>query len=172
MGLEIVVVHTGPELEQVRALLREYAALVARRAPGCFEDFEEEEKALPGAYGPPRGVLLLARVGGKPAGCVALRPRGQEVAEMRRLFVRPAFRGQGVGRALVETLLERARTLGYRRMVLETLPFMEAARALYRRLGFREVGQKQVCPDSPEIVMERELEGSAFREPPEAPSSG
>jgi putative acetyltransferase len=131
-----------PAISDVRKLFREYSLM-----PGvvqCLDDFERELASLPGAYAPPGGRLLLAVEDGSESaenaiGCVALRRLEPDVCEMKRLYVRPTFRGQNAGRALVEGLITEARSIGYHRMVLDTLPSMEAAHKLYRTLGFREI---------------------------------
>ncbi len=108
-----------------------------------FQDFDEEVATLPGDYAPPRGALLLAWVDGSPAGCCALRPLDTSdypnAAEMKRLYVRKAFRGFGLGRHLAEAALDAARQAGYASVLLDTLDDMEAARALYAELGFEEI---------------------------------
>jgi putative acetyltransferase len=126
------------DIDEVRELLREYAA--ALDFPLDFQGFDDELAGLPGAYAGPRGALLMARdTDGRAAGCVALRPLDGKVCEMKRLYVRPTFRGTGLGRRLAESIVNEARRLGYERMRLDTVPGMEAAQELYRRLGFREI---------------------------------
>jgi len=125
------------DVPEVRALLREYAEWVG--IPLDFQDFDREVAELPGAYAPPRGSLLVARAGATIAGCVALRPLDGETCEMKRLFVRAAARGLGIGERLAVAAIDEARRLGYRRMRLDTLPTMGAAQTLYARLGFRDI---------------------------------
>ncbi len=122
--------------EHVRRLLLEYAASLGFGT--CFDGFDAELEALPGAYGPPQGAMLLARTGGRPVGTVGLRPHAVDVCEMKRLYVCPDQRGKGAGRALALAILAEARRLGYRRMVLDTLETLTPAIALYRSLGFAE----------------------------------
>lgn len=136
---EIVAALTAEQIEQIRDLVREYhAALPQQYRPRLFE---AELAALPGAYAPPKGVLLLAMVAGQPVGCVGLRPFPLEGAcEMKRLYVRPTFRGAEVGKFLVQWVVQQACARGYSRLRLDTHPpTMAAAVAMYRKLGFREV---------------------------------
>lgn len=109
----------------------------------CFQNFEAELQTLPGDYAAPRGTLLLARVDGNVAGCCAMRPLDTvdyaNACEMKRLFIRPAYRGLGLGRRLAEAIMDSARMTGYDCILLDTLDNMEAARALYVELGFEEV---------------------------------
>lgn len=128
-------------LEAARALFREYADSLGIDL--SFQDFEHELLNLPGDYAPPRGALLLASIDGAIAGCCALRPLDNadypNAAEMKRLYVRKAFRGFGLGRQLAERALDAARQAGYASVLLDTLSDMEAARALYEELGFEEI---------------------------------
>ncbi len=128
-------------IDAARAIFREYADSLGIDL--CFQDFERELQELPGEYLPPRGALLLASVGGVIAGCCALRPLDAvdypNAAEMKRLYVRKAFRGFGLGRQLAEATLDAARQGGYACVLLDTLSDMEAARALYDDLGFQEI---------------------------------
>ena len=149
----VVPALSGDPLSKARELFREYG-----RLPGvtpCVQDFDAEIAALPGKYAPPRGCLLLAlpesaESSGNAIGCGALRPWGEDACEMKRVFVRPAFRGSGAGRALVNELIVQARTIGYRNILLDTLPWMREAHALYRAIGFREIPsyQKNPVPDA------------------------
>ena len=136
-GLKISLAEGAKEVDEVRRLFEEYARALDLD-PGA-EGLTGESAGLPGDYAPPRGRLLLARVGSQAAGCVALQAQQGGAAELRRLFVRPAFRHAGLGRRLVEEALEGARALGYARVRLDTRPVMREAIALYRALGFQEV---------------------------------
>lgn len=137
-GSEVIVrdPSSAADFAAVRALFLEY-----REGLGvdlCFQGFDEELATLPGAYAPPRGRLWLADRDGIAAGCVGLRPLADHVCEMKRLYVRPALRGHGLGKRLATTVIDAAKALGYRTMYLDTLATMTGAIALYRALGFRE----------------------------------
>lgn len=129
------------EMAAVQAIFREYADSLG--VDLAFQDFEAELAGLPGDYAPPRGHLLLAQVDGSIAGCCALRPLDAadypNASEMKRLYVRKAFRGFGLGRQLAEATLDAARQAGYACVLLDTLDGMESARALYADLGFEEI---------------------------------
>ena len=133
--------HDAQDIDALRALFREYAHNLG--VDLCFQHFDQELAQLPGEYAPPRGALLLARVDGELAGCCALRPLDAadypNAAEMKRLYVRKAFRGFGLGRQLAEAMLDAARQAGYASVLLDTLDDMEAARALYEELGFEAI---------------------------------
>jgi putative acetyltransferase len=129
------------ELKATSEIFREYAVNLGFDL--CFQDFESEIAHLPGDYAAPRGALLVAKVDGEIAGCCALRPLDSSdyvnTAEMKRLYVRPAFRGLGLGLQLAEAILDEARIEGYDSVLLDTLDDMEIARAMYEELGFKEI---------------------------------
>lgn len=137
----MIVPQSSAELELTREVFEEYAASIEVNLD--FQDFTNELRNLPGEYVAPRGALLLALVDGQVAGCCALRPLDDvdyaNASEMKRLFVRPAFRGFGLGLQLADAILNAARQAGYACVLLDTLDAMEAARALYADLGFEEV---------------------------------
>lgn len=137
-----LVPPAGPEdLDELRGIFREYAQSLG--VDLCFQQFDRELAELPGEYAAPRGALLMARVDGELAGCCALRPLDTadypNAAEMKRLYVRKAFRGFGLGRQLAEAMLDAARQSGYASVLLDTLDDMESARALYEDLGFEAI---------------------------------
>jgi putative acetyltransferase len=139
--IELAAASREADLLVVRELINEYARSL--RVDLCFQDLDAELASMPGHYGEPHGALRLARVGGSPAGCCAMRPLDNvdhaNACEMKRLYVRPAFRGLGIGRMLAESVIEAARVAGYRCILLDTLSDMETARAMYQDLGFFEV---------------------------------
>jgi ribosomal protein S18 acetylase RimI-like enzyme len=152
-GMQLVQVdRPGKHLEEVRALLGEYWTSFGFTP--CFQGFDAELRALPGAYGPPRGALLLA-----PAeGCVALRALDGRRGEMKRLYVRPQARGKGLGRALALAAVARARELGFERLLLDTVPGrMDEAIALYRSMGFRDTAPYAENPTPGALCLELSL---------------
>ncbi len=153
--MQILPAATPADIAQARALFLEYAA--ESKLDLCFQGFEEELATLPGKYAPPGGRLLLASEGDITAGCGALRELSEGVCEMKRLFVRPAFRKQGVGRMLAERLIEEARRNGYGSMRLDTLASMRAARALYELLGFRRIPAYYANPLAEVVYLELAL---------------
>lgn len=130
-------VTEGDMLEEVRQLFIEYAQSL--RVDLAFQDFKTELKTLPGKYGPPDGVLLLASVDGKGAGCVALRKISNDICEMKRLYVRDAYRGLGIGKRLIDRIIDEARKMNYAYMRLDTLETMKKAQSLYLSLGFYDI---------------------------------
>lgn len=153
--LRIIDGDTESHLAVIRELFREYADSI--EIDLCFQGFAEELAGLPGKYAPPAGRLLLALAGDEVAGCVALRPLTEGICEMKRLYVRPAFRGRGAGRLLVRALIADAVRAGYRRMRLDTLATMKEAIALYESLGFRHTRPYCDNPSPHAVFMELDL---------------
>ena len=153
--MEIIQAASAGDIERVKDLFREYEKSLD--VDLCFQGFEQELAGLPGAYTPPRRRLLLAIDGGRPAGCVALRPLGPDACEMKRLYVRPEFRGRRAGRRLAEAIITEARAIGYVRMRLDTLPTMTEAIAMYRALGFAEIAPYYANPVPGALFMELAL---------------
>ena len=155
MSLEILDAHLPPLLEGVRALFGEYAAGLGIDL--SFQGFEDEWRSLPGTYVPPEGALLLARWNGEPAGCVAVHGIGPGIAELKRLYVRDAFRGRQIARRLTLEAIARAQRAGYERLRLDTMPTMTAAKALYESLGFVEIAPYRFNPVVGAVFLERKL---------------
>ena len=147
---------TTDDIERARTLFVEYAQWL--KVDLCFQGFAEELAALPGAYAPPRGRLLLAGTAPDAFACIALRPlESAELAEVKRLYVQPAHRGERWGYRLAEKLIAEARIIGYRELKLDTLEWMTPARALYASLGFRECGAYYDNPLAGVVYMRLEL---------------
>jgi putative acetyltransferase len=142
-------------IEEARSLIAEYVASLPIDI--SYENIDRELADLPGAYAPPRGELRVEWVDGRAAGCIALRPIDLETCEMKRFYVRPEFRGRGIGRRLGDAIVAAARRIGYRRMVLDTHPMMTAAIALYVSMGFRRIGMYRNIPRPGNVFMELDL---------------
>ena len=144
------------QIAQARELFVEYAQSLGFSL--CFQNFDRELAGLPGDYAPPGGRLLLAEYRGQLAGCVALHQLGPGICEMKRLYLRPQFRGKGLGRVLAETVIAEGRAIGCRQMRLDTVePVMPNAVAMYRRLGFKEIEPYCLNPVDGALYMELEL---------------
>jgi putative acetyltransferase len=155
-GFVLVQVESHAQIAQARELFLEYAQSLGFSL--CFQNFDKELARLPGDYAPPEGRLLLAEYEGKLAGCVALHKLEDDICEMKRLYLRPQFRGKGLGRVLADRILAEARQIGYRRMRLDTVePVMKDAVAMYRRIGFREIAPYRSNPNPGTLYMELEL---------------
>ncbi|MBI3858039.1 MAG: GNAT family N-acetyltransferase [Planctomycetes bacterium] len=151
----LVRAESPEQIDGVRGLLREYVDSLP--VDLSYEHFAREVAGLPGDYAPPSGELLLALVRGAPAGCAALRPLDRQICEMKRVYLRPAFRGRGIGRALGAALVAAARRIGYRRIRLDTLASMKAAMGLYRSMGFRVILPYRSIPVEQAVFMELNL---------------
>jgi len=154
--LTISQAESAGQIAQTRELFLEYAQSL--NFDLCFQSFDQELAELPGDYTPPDGRLLLAEYENQLAGCVALHKIDAEICEMKRLYLRPTFRGKRIGRILTETVIREARTIGYRRMRLDTVePVMKDAVALYRSLGFKQIEAYRLNPVAGAMYMELEL---------------
>ena len=155
-GLAILQAASPPQIAAVRGLFLEYAESLGFSL--CFQNFDKELRDLPGDYVPPDGRLLLAEYQGQLAGCVALHKLEPGMCEMKRLYVRPQFRGKRLGSALADRVIGEARAIGYQRMRLDTVePVMKDAVAMYRRLGFRDIAPYRANPIAGAMYMELEL---------------
>lgn len=160
MALVIRPAYDSPQ--EIRALFSEYTQMLVEADPGFrkyldLQGYEQELARPEDKYARPRGRLFLAEWEGRTAGCAALRPLDPARCELKRLYVRPVFRGRGIGRALTERMLREAQAAGYRAMLLDTLPCLESALRLYRALGFREIPCYNNSPVEATIFMQREL---------------
>ena len=155
-GLVVSQAQSAEEIEHIRELFLEYEKALGVSL--CFQGFDEELASLPGTYAPPSGRLLLASYEGQLAGCVALHPLEPEIGEMKRLYLRPSVRGKGLGRTMIDVIVNEARAIGYRRLRLDTIePLMRDAVALYRRMGFHEIPPYRANPFEGALYMELNL---------------
>jgi putative acetyltransferase len=155
-GLALSQVESPTQIAQARELFLEYEKGLGVSL--CFQNFEKELAGLPGDYAPPSGRLLLATYEGQLAGCVALHGLGPGVCEMKRLYLRPAFRGKGLGRKMIDRIIAEARTMDYQCLRLDTIePLMKDAVAVYRRMGFREIAPYCENPLEGALYMELDL---------------
>src|SRR5579872_1604535 len=149
----VMQAESSSQIMQARELFLEYAQSLGFSL--CFQNFDKELAGLPGDYAPPEGRLLLVEYAGQLAGCVALHKLDSNICEMKRLYLRPQFRGKGLGRALAEKIIADARQIGYQRMRLDTVePVMRDAVAMYRRLGFNEIPAYRPNPNAGTLYME------------------
>ncbi len=154
--ISISAAESPLEIAEIRELFTEYAESLGFSL--CFQGFDQELAGLPGDYSPPRGRLLIARCRTEPAGCIALHSLEADICEMKRLYVRPRFRGSGLGRLLAQAVIADAKSIGYLKMRLDTVePKMKNAVTLYRALGFREIGPYRPNPIEGAMYMELEL---------------
>lgn len=148
--------ESARQVDQARELFLEYGQSLGFSL--CFQGFDKELAELPGDYAPPDGRLLVAEFEGQLAGCVGFHKLEQRICEMKRLYLRPGFRGKGLGRVLAERIIAEARSIGYERMRLDTVePVMKDAVAMYRRFGFREIAPYRVNPMAGAMYMELDL---------------
>ena len=155
-GLSFSQAESPAQVAQARELFLEYAKSLGFSL--CFQNFDKELAELPGDYAPPEGRLLLAEYESQLAGCVALHKIEPAICEMKRLYLRPQFRGKALGRALADRIIAEARQIGYERMRLDTVePVMKDAVAMYRRIGFQEIAPYCANPIAGALYMELKL---------------
>jgi len=153
--VHLVRAVTPHDWAEARRLIEEYAASLG--VDLCFQNFDEEIEHLSVHYGPPRGALLLARLDHDAVGCVGLRAHDEDTGEIKRLYVAPSARGRDLGRTLANAIVAMARQRGYQRLVLDTLPTMQAAQALYASLGFKPIEPYRYNPVPGTVFMELDL---------------
>jgi ribosomal protein S18 acetylase RimI-like enzyme len=159
--LKIYQVETDEDIEVTRSLLAEYLAsreFEESIFPEEVQAFQMQLSELPAEFAPPKGCLFLAMYGEQPAGCVGLRDLGDAICEMKRLYVKPEFRGLKIGRKLMESIITEARTIGYSAIRGDTIPSMQAAKTLYISLGFKEIEPYRYNPIEGVMFMELKLE--------------
>ena len=153
--MKIVQAETKEQIEAAKAIFLEYGSSLDFEL--CFQDFDKELAGLPGSYAPPEGRLFLAEFNGVIAGCIALRKLEESICEMKRLYIKPEYRGQKMGKILVEKLIDEAKKIGYKKMRLDTVPAMQAAQKLYRTIGFYQIKPYRLNPVAGAVFMELEL---------------
>lgn len=152
-SLQFLQAESPSQIAEARELFFEYAQSLGFSL--CFQNFDKEVANLPGDYAPPKGRLLLAEYEFQLAGCVALHPLGAGICEMKRLYLRPPFRGKGLGRALADRIISEACQIGYQHMRLDTVePVMKDAVFMYRKIGFREISPYCSNPIAGALYME------------------
>jgi ribosomal protein S18 acetylase RimI-like enzyme len=159
--IDIIQAHTTQDILTAKTLFQEYSESLGFDLG--FQNFDEELANFPGQYSPPAGRLYLARYHDQPVGCVGLRKFEKSVCEMKRLYVKPDFRGKQAGRELAKAVIKAAKTIGYEYIRLDTLPSMESANTLYRSLGFKPMGPYRYNPFDGAVFMElnlKDLKGS------------
>ena len=154
-SMRLLQAATPLEWDEARRLVREYAA--ALDVDLCFQNFEQELQRFPTEYGAPGGAFILVEDAGQHVACVGLRRFSDDSGEMKRLYVVPAARGRGLGRVLVERIVSDARRIGYRNLLLDTLPSMKEAQALYLSLGFKPTTAYRVNPVPGSAFLRRDL---------------
>ena len=157
----IILAATSEDYAQAKCLFEAYQSFLGIDL--CFQGFAAEINSLSTMYGPPRGALLLARGGNNTAGCVGLRDLGDNIAEMKRMYVLPLFQGRGIGKALTTAIIATAKLLGYDAIRLDTIPKLERAVDLYRRMGFREIEAYRHNPDPTALFLELKLKSYRIR---------
>ena len=162
-GTQMELVNGLDYPREIGELFAEYTEMLVAGDPSFayyleLQDYDDELRHLERKYGPPRSRLILAVENGEAAGCIALREMDAARCELKRLYVRPAFRGRGLGRRLTETVIAAAREIGYREMLLDTLPFLREAQRLYRSVGFREIEKYNNSPMDGATYMKLELQ--------------